>query len=163
MNRKILQGHIENRTKEVALVAVMLALFFIARNLKIQVTPHVGFSFAPIIIQVTAAIVSWPYTILLSFAPLYRGSSPLAVIGWFAGTQATFFLTKLVRKRSPLIPVIGDLVVWVVYGMVFQIVGLMGLGVFLTSSIVPQILCTVSILVGAPLVWKSLEVLNCID
>lgn len=162
---KVLQGYVENRTKEAALAAILLALYFVTKNTKIQVTPILGLDFSGAIILTSASILSWPYTILFSLLPLYLGSSPIFnIISFFVGTQTVFFLSKMVKKEwSQYTPILGQVTGFPTFGLLLHTTGMMDFRVFMVVQAIPILICCLTTFFGGLVIWKSLGRFNIFD
>jgi len=161
---KLLEGYMENRTKEAALAAIMLALFFVTRNFKIQITPIIGFGLSAIWINTAASIFSWPYTVVFSLSTLYGGSSILALPSWFVGTQITFFLSKLVRRKwAKYTPVFGEIAGTLTYVLILGYLGTINPIVFLATIAVGQVVACSVAFAGSLVIWKTIRMLGIIE
>lgn len=161
---KLLQGYVENRTKEAALAAIMLALFFVARTFKIQVSPAFGFDFAASVIFSAASVLSWPYTVLFSLSVLYRGTTPFTVLSFFAGTQATFFLRKVVKDEWAHHTVtFGTVVAAPGYGVILHLLGLMNIRTYFIVSGIPVLLAIAATYVGGGAIWLAFRRFGIVD
>lgn len=164
--KQIFKGYVKNRTQEVALAVIFLALFFWARNFKIQFTPYYNADLlSSVFVNTAASLFSWPYSVLFPLATLYGTSNPLGFLGWFAGTQVTFFLAKLVGKKwAQYTPGIGEIAGWVGYGLILQIFGMIDVRTYLIATAIPGELYQIPVVfIGAPIIWKLLRRLGVID
>lgn len=153
----------KNRTKEAALAAMMVTLFFVSRTFSIPVG---GFllDFSGAIIFTAASVLSWPYTLIFSLSTIYRGSNIFGVIFWFTGTQSVFLLTKLLNKKwSPHIPVFGQPGGVFFYAYAMQIAGFMDALVFFASYGIPLLISCVTTYFGGLLIWGVLRRFEVID
>ena len=159
--RRLFSGRIKNKTKEVALAAIFMALFFVTRNFKIQVTPVFAVTLSSIWVNTAASLFSWGWTVAFPLATIYGGSTIYAFLSWFVGTQVVFFLSKIVTTISPnrTMPyvcavLIGELAGWIAYGAILGIVGLSDLRGYFISTAVGEVLYVVSAFVGSLAIWK---------
>ena len=107
---KFLRGYIKNRTKEIVLATILLALFFMTRSFKIQLIPGIFLlDLSGVFIYTAAAVLSWYYTVVFSLATMYGGSNFVVGVAWFLGCQIVFFLSKYVRvKRIPFVMIFAE-------------------------------------------------------
>jgi len=155
---KLLEGHVKNRTKEAALAAMFIALFFVTRTFKIQVLPFYLLDLGGIFLFTPVLILSWQYTILLSLAGLYGGSTIVSVSAWLTGTQVIFFLSKLVGKKYAVLTIIpGELVAWLTYGLALQAIGMMNLKFYIITTALPELAVLIVTTTG---VWFTLNILR---
>lgn len=163
--KKILQGRVENRTKEVALAAMMLALFFLVRSFKIPLTPVLGVDFSGAVILTAPLIFSWPYTLVFPLASLYNSAHPLCIVGWLVGTQTVFFLSRTKRKKwiphGPLL--LGAVVAPLGTGVAMHATGVMNFYVYLTVIAIPVVLYLIATYVGGIVIWTVLRRLKVVE
>ncbi len=158
MKRKYLQGYVENRTKEAALAAIMMALFFVARTYKIQVLPFFLLDLTGSFIFTSASLFSWPYTLIFSGITFYQASNPIAVVAYLVGTQTIFSLTKIFDpKWSKYLPFTGEVTGWLAYGVLLKYAGTMAFRPYLVLTAFPQLICTVTTYAGGLLIWRWLR------
>jgi len=152
---KMLEGYVKNRTKETALAAILIALFFVVRSFKIMLTPVFGVGLGATIIFAATSILSWPYTIVFSFASSYRSATIFTGLAYLAGTQVVFFLSKAVgMKRARYVPVVGDIIAIAVYGWLISVAGLQNMWIFLVGLGIVFIIDFVVVCLGGLLFWK---------
>lgn len=157
--KRLLSGRIENKTKEAALAATLLTLFFLVRSFKIPLVPGVFLlDFSGAVIYTAALIFSWPYTLIFSLSNVYLGSNLFGILGWFVGTQTVFFLSKIVnRKLVPHIMVSGAVAGPISYGLVMHAAGMMDFRVYLATCTIPALLHALATYVGGMVLWAALR------
>ena len=161
---KLLQGYVENRTKEAALAAIMLALFFVTRTYKITINPAFSIDFAGAVIYSAASVLSYPYTILFSLSTLYLGSNMVVTLAFFLGSQAVFFLSRVVgEKWVPHTVGVGQLVSLPSYGLLLHFLGLMDFRVYIIGCGIPALICAITAYIGGLLFWKTFRGLGVIE
>jgi len=162
---KLLEGYVENRTKEAALAGIMGTLFIIGRNFAIPIIPGVwNFTFSPITVYAAVAILSYPYTYLFPLLHLYRGSKPIGCIAYWVGTQTVFFLSKAVgKKRTPHILFMGDVTGYLAYGVLLDVTGVMDFWSFMIWLGPVFLLTLISIYFGGWIYWKAFKRAGLID
>lgn len=159
----ILSGYIKNRTKEATLAALMLALFFVARNFSVQVHPLLRIDFTAPILFTAAAIFSWPYTIVFAVSTLYLGTG-FSVVAWLFGNQTMYFLSRLVGKKYAvhmLIP--ADVASWLGYGLALWATSVMNPSQYISISIIPEIICAIMTYTSGLLIWGIFRKLGIIE
>ena len=155
----------KNKTKEAALAAVMLALFFVVRTFKIPVVPGVFLiDLSPTFVYTAAAILSWPYTLVFALSNLYLGSNIFPALAHIVGTQVVFFLSKTVPKKwIPHIIVTGPIVSIPTYGIILHVIGWMNFQVYLMACGIPAVLIIMTTYIGGLVMWRVLRSFDVID
>jgi len=160
----ILKGRIENKTKEAALAAMFIALFIVTKTFRIQVTSVFALDFAGAILYTASTVVSWPYTLVFTLATLYQGSTIFAILAWFPGLQAAFFISKIVdRKWVKHIPVLGLLVSLPFAAATLHFGGIMDFRVWIAVCSVPSLFTCITVYIGGRLIWRVLEIFQVIE
>ena len=149
----------ENRTKEAALAAMMLALFFVTRTYKIQLIPGAFLiDFSGAVIYSAASLLSWPYIFVFAFSTFYLGSNLFSGVAMFFGCQAVFFISKSVSEiRRQYTVVSGQIVGYPVYGLLMHFTGLIDFKTFLVVGAVPILVNSITTTVGGLLIWGVLR------
>jgi len=161
---KLLEGYVENRTQEAALAAMMLALFFVTRTFKIQISPAFGFDFVPAVIFSASTILSWPYTVLFSLSVLYKGTTPLTVLSFFIGTQVAFFLRKAFKDEWAHHAVtIAGIISAPSYGVILHLAGMMDIRAFFAVATVSILISNIATAVGGKIFWVAFRRFNIVD
>ena len=157
MKWKILRGYVENRTKETALAAMMLALFFVSRTFTIPLG-LVTIDFSGAIIMSAASALSWPFTIVFSLATFYLGSNVFGTMAFLVGTQIAFFTAKSVRRSLvPHTPGVGTLAGMLTYGLLLHSSGIMSFSVYVIALSIPIVFACVSTYLGGLLFWRAFK------
>lgn len=161
---KLLKGYVKNRTKEAALAAVLLALFFVVRTYKMTIIPGVLIlDFSAAVIYSAVSILSWPYTLVFSLSTLYGGSNVFACVAFIVGSQVVFFLSKLAKEEwVSHTPVFGQVSI-LVYGLLLHFTGGMNLGVFFTLFALPLTVSLFTTYFGGLMFWKIIRRFGVID
>jgi len=156
---KVLQGYVENRTKEAALAAMLIALFFVTRTYKVQVVPgFAGIDFSGAVIFTAASMLSWPYIFIFTLANIYNVSNIFLLAFVFSGSQVVFFLSKSVgEKWAPHIPAFGQIGGLPLYLFLMHVTGLIDFRVYLAVCAVPLAIYISTNYVGGLLIWKVVK------
>jgi len=164
--KQILRGRIEKGSQEVALAAIMLALFFVFRTCRVVVIPGVLMvDLSAIPIYTAATFLSWYYTPLFAVSTLYGGSNPLPVFTWFFGMQVVFFTSKIVpEKWVPYLPALGNISSAPVYAVLLHVSGLMPLSIYLVTGFpVALTFYSATAFLGGLAIWKTLRRLGVLE
>lgn len=161
---KLLEGYVKNRTKEAALAAMLMALFFVGRTFKIQILPFFLLDISGIIVFTAASVFSWPYTIIFSLVTLYQGSTIFMFPAFIIGTQVTFILSRLVGKKwAAHTPVFGDLTCCISNGIILHVVGILDFRAFIMISWSVILLYLITTYAGGRLIWAALRRFEIVD
>jgi len=152
---KVLQGYVENRTKEAALATMLLALVFVSRTFKLPVPGPFFIDFTAAIFYTAASVLSWPYTLIFSLANFYGISNVFGVLAYFIGSQVVFFLSKtLGEKWVPHVVGIGQLVSLPSYGLLMHVSGLLDFRIFILGCGIPALINTLTAYFGGLMFWR---------
>jgi len=94
---KIFKGYVGSRTKEAALAAVLGAMFFVLRTIKIPLFPPlVMLEFAQITYSVAILVLSYPYVLVFVLFLAMTSTAPITIIAGFLGLSTSYFIAKAI-------------------------------------------------------------------
>jgi len=161
---KILKGYVENRTREVALAAMLGALALVARKITIPIAPFGGIECSIIFWATIVLVLSYPYVWwVAAIIGLTSGFGILTVPGTLIGQTVFYFLVKFAGiKRGKYLSFFGTTFTVIFSCPILAYIGVWPPGVFMPAVIKSFVQGLIAIIMVPPFL-RLLEKLNFVD
>jgi len=164
---KLLEGYVENRTKEAALAAVLAALLVVFRPIQILVVPGVVISFLGLFLYLPSILFSWSYTWLIPVVAAVTAPRPVfSFIAVSIGCQVAYFSSRLVPRRGffKVLPfVLGAYIANIVGVIIYHYAGILHYNIGFPLLMVKGTVSALVAVLLAPPVFKVLEVIGVVN
>ena len=161
---KLLEGYMENRTKEMALAAILLALTYIGRFIVIPlfIPPIHGLECTVIFWTTGILLLSYPYVWLFVFMMSITSSIGLVAMPMFAVYYNLFFILSRIMglKRARYACLVGQMSTGVIGAFMFDIMGFASWRIIIIPGMIKVTSQAVLAFFTVPIILKSLNILH---
>jgi len=155
---KLLEGYVENRTKEIALAAIFAALFFVTRQIKIDIFPTVSIRICAIFAYVPVMFLSWQYTWIVPIIAAFTSPEPVgSTIGLSAAIQVSYFSSRLLKKYRTISVILSSFTANLTALFIRASMGLFPFHVALPLYLFKATTLSLTAIVLVPPIWRILE------
>lgn len=167
---KLLEGYVENRTKEAALAAILAALTVVGRSISIPIfiPPLHGLDVAIAFWSLAVIVLSYPYVFLIAFMMTLTSSLALIIFpGYVISLSILYFINRAIgfkrAKYFSFFASIINMIVWLTFWGPLVAPELSVIKILLVPMSIKSVAQGMVAVILVPILLKTLEVFSFVD